>query len=59
LAMGKWHGAERKDFGHFWAERFHVAVSDDLVYHVFAWLQHLRKTVQASGLHNVSGWMLV
>lgn len=41
LAMGKWPGAEKKEFGLFWAERFHPVVSEELTHVVFPWLRSL------------------
>lgn len=31
LALAYWPGAAQKDFGAYWAERFHVAVPEELV----------------------------
>lgn len=42
LALGFWPGAAQKDFRGFWAERFHVAVPDELVQLVMPGLDRLQ-----------------
>ena len=46
LALGFWDGAAQKNFNAFWAERFHVAVPDSLVYKMLPGLARLEKEVQ-------------
>lgn len=47
LALGLWPGAAQKDFTGFWAERFHVAVPEELVYQLLPGLKALEEQVQA------------
>ena len=48
LALGFWAGAAQKDFGLFWAERFHVAVPEELVQLLMPQLAQLEAEVQAA-----------
>lgn len=43
LALGFWPGAAQKDFSGYWAERFHAAVPEELVYMLMPGLQHLEQ----------------
>ncbi len=43
LALGFWPGAAQKDFSGFWAERFHVAVPEELMHLLLPQLQQLEK----------------
>jgi hypothetical protein len=49
LALAYWPGAAQKDFSAFWAERFHVAVPEDLVQLLMPGLAALeQQSVQAA-----------
>lgn len=43
LALALWPGAAQKDFTGYWAERFHVAVPEDLIQLLFPGLATLEQ----------------
>lgn len=44
LALAFWPGAAQKDFGYYWAARFHVSVQEDLIEVVMPGLTQLPKS---------------
>lgn len=52
LALAFWPGAAQKDFTGYWAERFHVAVPEDLVQALMPGLSSLEQEVAQAAAAN-------
>ena len=49
LAAGGWPGAESKNYGNYFHERFMVEIPEALIYYVYPWLKNLDEDLAKVG----------